>query len=116
MNTESHPDIAAGQDHLDETGPVVLVSTIAPRAGRTLELLYGEIAAMYRCADAGNGNPATRLYHALDGEAVMLVQTFDSMRHYREWSNSRGGMLAMERLQCMAQRVDQAFYRLFYRD
>lgn len=117
MHKENHPDIAAaGEDRFDETGPVVLVSTIAPQSGRTIDLLYGEVAALYRCDESDSGILATRLYHSLCGEAVMLVQTFDSMRGYREWSDSRSGRLAMERLRSMAEHVDQSFYRLFYRD
>lgn len=114
MHKENHPGFAAGEDQADESGPVVLVSTIAPRAGRTVELLYGEVAAMYRCAESDIGVLATRLYRSLCGEGVMLVQTFGSMRQYREWSVSSGGRCAMERLQGMAERVDQSFYRLFY--
>lgn len=116
MQKDNHPDTAAGEDRFDEMGPVVLVSTIAPQHGRTIELLYGEVAAMYRCAEPDSGILATRLYHSLCGEGVMLVQTFDSMRRYREWSDSSGGRFATERLRSMAERVDQAFYRLFYRD
>lgn len=117
MQKENHFDItAAGDDRLDEAGPVVLVSTIAPQIGRTIELLYGEVAAMYRCAEPDSGLLSTRLYRSLCGEGVMLIQTFDSMRHYREWSDSSDGRIAMERLRGIAERVNQSFYRLFYRD
>jgi len=73
-----------------ETGSVVLVSTVTPKPGKTLELIYEEISALYRLAgEAGEpGFLSNRVFRALDNRTALMLSVFETDWHHQPWPKS----------------------------
>lgn len=104
--------------HGDETGPVVLVSTITPKPGKTLEFIYEEISALYRL-DGQAGVPgilSNRVYRSLDNTTAVMVSVFETARHHQRWLKSDFFREQAGRLERLAERVEPECYELVFQE
>ncbi len=104
--------------HGGETGPVVLVSTVTPKPGKTLELIYEEISALYRLAgEAGEpGFLSNRVYRALDDRTAVMVSVFETAWHHQRWLKSDFYKEQARRLERLADLVEPGCYELVFQE